>query len=253
MRFVTFNALHGLHPGDPGPDPDAWPFAVASLQADVLALQEVDRRQVRSGGVDMTAVAAQAADLPHWRFAPVMLGRPGRWRDAGPDDDAAAPAHGIALLSRYPVSSWTTIALPGGPRRTWVRSPDHLLPRVRRDRPRCALVARVASPAGDLTVVATHLTPLRGQNVAQLRALVDACAALPRPLVVLGDLNLGPATARSVTGWSAAATAGTFPADDPHAQVDHVLVDGPLRADGAQARATGLSDHRALVVDLTRT
>jgi endonuclease/exonuclease/phosphatase family metal-dependent hydrolase len=65
MRLATFNVLHGqpIRNGRPLPVPagtGARPLAeaVASLDADVLALQEVDRYQERSGGVDQALVAA---------------------------------------------------------------------------------------------------------------------------------------------------------------------------------------------------
>ena len=43
MRLATFNLLHGRSPADGVVDPDRLVAAVASLDADVLALQEVDQ------------------------------------------------------------------------------------------------------------------------------------------------------------------------------------------------------------------
>lgn len=83
LRIATFNLLHGqpLAPdGAPRPYPaDAGgPLAeaVAALDADVLALQEVDRYQPRSGTTDQTAVAAKAMGAADWRFAAALHGRP---------------------------------------------------------------------------------------------------------------------------------------------------------------------------------
>jgi endonuclease/exonuclease/phosphatase (EEP) superfamily protein YafD len=46
--------------------------------------------------------------------------------------------------------------------------------------------------------------------------------------------------------------ADTFTVAAPTRQLDHVLGDGPVRAVGAARSVdTGLSDHRALVVDVT--
>jgi endonuclease/exonuclease/phosphatase family metal-dependent hydrolase len=42
----------------------------------------------------------------------------------------------------------------------------------------------------------------------------------------------------------------TFPHDEPTRQIDHVLVDGPVRATGSSAPRLEVSDHRPLVVDL---
>ncbi|MGK5523302.1 endonuclease/exonuclease/phosphatase family protein, partial [Micromonospora sp. URMC 107] len=55
MRLATFNLLHGRSLADGLVDPDRLTAAVTALDADVLALQEVDRDQSRSGKLDLTA------------------------------------------------------------------------------------------------------------------------------------------------------------------------------------------------------
>ena len=78
--------------------------AIASLDADVLALQEVDRDQPRSGGADLTAIAADAMGAVEHRFEPALQGTPrSTWVPATSDERPGGPAYGIALLSRYPV------------------------------------------------------------------------------------------------------------------------------------------------------
>jgi endonuclease/exonuclease/phosphatase family metal-dependent hydrolase len=76
VRFATFNVLHGrpLPNGthfSPAPNPAGDPLAraVQSLGADVLALQELDRLQERSGGAVLDAPRkARAAPSPRgWR------------------------------------------------------------------------------------------------------------------------------------------------------------------------------------------
>ena len=60
MRLATFNLLHGRSLSDGAVHAERVAAAVAELDADVLALQEVDRAQPRSGGLDLTAIAARA-------------------------------------------------------------------------------------------------------------------------------------------------------------------------------------------------
>ncbi len=49
------------------------------------------------------------------------------------------------------------------------------------------------------------------------------------------------------------AVAPTFPADDPSRQLDHILTDdAALRVDEYLAPELPISDHRALVVDVSR-
>jgi endonuclease/exonuclease/phosphatase family metal-dependent hydrolase len=69
-------------------------------------------------------------------------------------------------------------------------------------------------------------------------------------LLLVGDLNMGPERAMSLTGMRELVSHLTFPADRPREQLDHVLLDGALTTRGTAARELPLSDHRALVVDV---
>ncbi|HSO04483.1 MAG TPA: hypothetical protein VLQ92_08390, partial [Candidatus Limnocylindrales bacterium] len=44
---------------------------------DVIALQEVDRAQVRTGGVDQARLVAETIGAKYWRFVPSVRGTPG--------------------------------------------------------------------------------------------------------------------------------------------------------------------------------
>jgi endonuclease/exonuclease/phosphatase family metal-dependent hydrolase len=123
-------------------------------------------------------------------------------------------------------------------------------PTLIRDEPRVAMAAQVESPAGPITIANTHLSFIRWWNRRQLRHLVRSLAPARRPLVLMGDLNMGPGLATSVTGMRALALRPTFPADEPREQIDHVLADGAVRAQAFEVRRLPLSDHRALIVDL---
>ena len=66
------------------------------------------------------------------------------------------------------------------------------------------MAAVVAAPGGDVCVVTTHLSfsPLRAR--AQLRQVVRWCRDLPRPLVLMGDLNMPARLATGATSWAPA-------------------------------------------------
>ncbi len=102
MRLASFNILHG-RTFDGGPASlERLVEACASLDADVLALQEVDRYQRRSGGVDQTAAVAEATGAAAWRFEAAIIGEPGgQWRPAGDADAGALAALGVT--SRFPL------------------------------------------------------------------------------------------------------------------------------------------------------
>jgi endonuclease/exonuclease/phosphatase family metal-dependent hydrolase len=250
MRIATFNILSGGSPADRRFDEDRFRAAIRHLDADLLGLQEVDRNQPRSLHADLTAVAADAMGASHHRFVAALSGQPRRWTRATGEEPADEPAYGIAFLSRYDVLGWQVKRLPAAPVTVPHRADGQLLPRWVRDEPRVALVAEVDTPRGRLDVVTTHLSFLSPWNGRQLRRLVANLAPRPHPLVLIGDLNMGPRRARRITGMEALATGATFPARAPRVQVDHVLATGGLVPLGARVVELPVSDHRALVVDL---
>src|SRR5688572_14694428 len=65
MRVATFNTCHGSNGKGTPTDQEALNAACASIGADVLGLQEVDRGRKRSGTVDQTAAVAAAAGVQH--------------------------------------------------------------------------------------------------------------------------------------------------------------------------------------------
>ncbi|GAA4931927.1 endonuclease/exonuclease/phosphatase family protein [Actinomycetospora succinea] len=233
--------LHGAATADGPVDLQRFADAVRGLDVDVLGLQEVDRAQPRSGEADLAAVAAEALGATDHRFAPTLHGVPGTWVEA---DVPGAPAYGVALLSRYPVTEWRVVPLPRLPRDVplVVGRPRRLV--VVRDEPRTALLARVAGPHGPVAVVTTHLSFIPGWNLVQLRHLARTLRD-EEALVVTGDLNLGVRRARLGSGLHGLAHGRTFPADAPRRQIDHLLGRGVV-ASAPRVHHPPLSDHRAL-------
>ena len=253
MRLATLNLLNGMGLDDGAVVPERLAGAVRELRADVVGLQEVDRGQPRSHGLDLTACVAEAMGAEHWRFVPALIGTPGgTWRAAeDADTSAGAPAYGIGLVSRWPVLSWHVTRLPASP----LRSPV-VIPGTRRliwlqDEPRVGLAAVVQTPDGPFTIGTTHLSFVPGWNGKQLRTFTGELGRLPGPRVLLGDLNMPPPFPRALTGWDVLARTATYPAWEPRIQLDHVLGSGDLPAvTGVEAPRLAVSDHRALLVEL---
>jgi len=254
MRLASFNVLHGRSIADGEVSTARLVAACASLDTDVLALQEIDRNQSRSGDIDQTAAVAESIGAAAWRFEPALVGEPGAtWRAATDDDDpsSAEAGYGVGLVSRLPVRAWHVVRLRAAKVRAPVAVPGGrgrfiLLP----DEPRVALAAEVETPAGPLMVATTHLSFVPGWNLVQLRRLTRALAALGLPCVLLGDLNMPGGLPARTTGWRALARVRTFPGGKPSMQIDHALGHGLLPVvTAATARALPLSDHRALLVD----
>ncbi|HZD70859.1 MAG TPA: endonuclease/exonuclease/phosphatase family protein, partial [Actinomycetes bacterium] len=111
LRAVTWNTRGCRTREGDRVDLDLTAATLRSLDADLVALQEIDREQRRSGGADQARALGDALGMG-WRYAPALLGpadQPERWRRAGPGGDPGGPAYGIALLSRLELEEVETI------------------------------------------------------------------------------------------------------------------------------------------------
>ncbi|GLP81961.1 endonuclease/exonuclease/phosphatase [Mycobacterium antarcticum] len=254
MRLATFNILHGRTVGDGVVDVERLQDCVRAIDADVLALQEVDHEQPRSNMADLTAAAAEAMGAVSHRFVAAIAGTPGAtWSAATGRERPGAAAYGISLLSRYPASAWQVVRMARIPVKVplYLRGPNRFI--VVDEEPRAAVIGRFETPLGPLTIANTHLSFVPGWNRRQLRRLVRDLRGLPGPHVLAGDLNLTPNVVRRLSGMRALATAPTFPFDRPQRQLDHLLTDDPgLVASMVGAPQMTISDHRPLIADLQR-
>ncbi len=252
MRLATFNILHGRAPSDGVVDLTRLGDAVRALDADILGLQEVDRDQPRSHLADLTAVAAEAMGATNYRFAAALAGTPGAtWLSPREADVPGTAAYGISLISRYPVRSWQVLHLPQIPFRVpiYLRHARKVI--VVNEEPRAVVIAHIDTPAGPLVVANTHLSFVPGWGRRQLLRIRRDLAGVRGPAVLMGDLNMAGGLPARITGFRPLATHPTFPVENPHRQLDHILLRGRL----GTVRHTGapelpLSDHRALFVEL---
>lgn len=202
---------------------------LADLDADLVALNEVDRGWFVSGTPDVLATLAVGADLD-----PVF-------------GAAADEVWGNGLLTRLPVVEVQHVALPRG------RDPMA----------RGALAVVVEQVDGaPLGLVVTHLSNVDRQGDTRLPQAQTVAATVARlaergiPTFVAGDLNAVPDTPElqvlEELGLRRALPAGrrTFPDGVARVQIDHVLVPSGWEVVGTEVLATGLSDHRFVVVDL---
>lgn len=219
MRVATFNIQHGRTPtGDV--DVVLVSAVVAGLDADIVALQEVDVRVARSGGVDEAADIARAAGMTSRFGAATRVGWRGRY--------------GNALLARAPITDIEVVRLPR---------------LVRRGERRSALLATV----GAVSVAVTHLSVWPPDTWVQLATVVELLGRRPEPRVLLGDLNLPPAHVVSRVRAAGLVLAGgdpSFPASEPLTRIDHIAAAG-LSIGAVSVVPTPVSDHRPVVAELT--
>lgn len=222
-RVATFNLHHGA-PSVGRADINATARACAALDVELLALQELDVRRRRSGFRHQPRAVAEACGLNVVHAIAVGSGRSG---------------YGTALLSRLPLGAVQFLGLPGaGTER------------------RVAILGRTELAGGPVTVAAVHLQPRLGLAELQLDAVLGAVRRRPGPHLVLGDLNLGPATVLAVLrrhGFRTPDAPPTFPASGPTDRIDWIAARGLAVSDPVVPDVL-TSDHRPLVatVELAR-
>jgi endonuclease/exonuclease/phosphatase family metal-dependent hydrolase len=218
MRLVSWNVQHGV-PTPLGPADLARALPqVSGLDADIVALQELDQGRTRSGGVDQPAMVADA-------LRAVAVFAPALHRGGG---------YGVGLFVRGEVvRSWLDrLAGPG--------------------EARVLLVAEVELADGPWTVATTHLSTTRAVARAQLAQVASLLAGRPGPLVLAGDCNLGAPSVRALLpGLDLVPGGPTHSArrGRPDRRIDHVAVRGATVA-GERVVRLPVSDHLAVVVDL---
>ncbi len=239
-RLVTWN-VHRCVGRDGKCSPERVARVLGELNADIIALQELDIRRSRTGRVDQADVIARALGMTH-HFHPAYR--------------VMEEAYGDAILTARPSRFIKGGALPGvGP--------------LTRLEPRGAVWAAVHVGGAELHVVNTHLG-LRGhERLVQVEALLGpewiGGPACREPVMLVGDLNAIPRS--RVYGRLSAALhdaqcigqrpkpQATFPARLPFLRLDHVFVSRGVEVSRAETLRTReariASDHLPLVVDFT--
>ena len=205
--MASFNTHFGLRPALV-PTPFDMTAALASLDADVIVVQEHWRPDRRRGAVD------DAADALGLTVLTEELGRvtgSGRWPSFACDGEGTI---GISVLARVPVRRLGRV--PVGP------TPGDPAPA------RTAIVAEVDAGGVPLRLVGVHLTSrLPHGPVQQLRRLTRGLHELgdESPPVIAGDCNFwGPGVQRLMRGWRRPVRGRTWPARWPHSQIDILFV-----------------------------
>jgi endonuclease/exonuclease/phosphatase family metal-dependent hydrolase len=225
VRVATYNARHGV--GRFGiVSRRGLVGTCRSLDADILALQEVDRFVARSWFRDQPAMIARALAMRHVT-APAKR----------------APGGGSqcnALCARGRLADVEILELP--------RPPG-----IER---RVAILSRVTLSATAISVACTHLQHRGGVAREQLVAVLDRLLQRPAPRLLAGDLNIGPEQVEPILaarGFRAAPSGPTFPAHAPRTRIDWIAVDAGLEVVAARLHRALVGDHTPLVADLAVT
>ena len=242
LRVLVYN-IHAGKDAKGQANLDEVARLVLEHAVDVALLQEVDRGTKRSGGVDQVEVLA--ANTGH---AAVM----------GRSLDYDGGEYGIAALARGGFANHETHPLPVTPPQERAGGTHE---------PRVALHVVVRTPLGEVQALNTHLDASRDdhyrlQESARLLEIARPLRDRRRPLVIGGDFNSEPGSAvvgRMLAGgfrdaWAECGNGPgpTFPAHAPVKRIDYLFLDGSLRCTSATVLETTASDHRPLLVTLSR-
>lgn len=234
IRILTYN-IHSCVGTDRKLDPARIADVIASIEPDIVALQEVDVGRRRTGGVDQAHLIASLLRMQVQFNASLTV---------------AEEKYGDALISALPMSPAQAGPLPS------------------LGETRGALSVEFTVGDRRLRAINTHLG-LRGrERVQQMSALLAPPwlghpSPEQTPTVLCGDFNAIPASSAyrmAARRLRDAQLAGgdtvrpTFPSGLPLMRLDHVFVSEGIRVAGTQVvrnRLTRLaSDHLPLVVDL---
>lgn len=238
MRLLTYNIRH-CRGTDGRVSPERIADVIASCEADVIALQEVDVGRLRTGGLDQAEEIARQLRMVH-HFHPAL--------------HLLEERYGDAILTPHPSRLIRAAALPGYARRPGLE-------------PRGALWIEISVDGRRLQILNTHFGLSGPERLAQAEALLGpdwlGSAECVEPFVLLGDLNATPwsrAYRRLSTRISDAArlapgrVGATFPSRWPLLRLDHVFVSSGVSVARLETLrgplATIASDHLPLLAEI---
>jgi len=241
IRVATFNLKHGATENGYIGKPRQVTRACAQLDADILALQEVDRRIWRSWFTDL-AERAKGEAYDDVVFGLAMQSHPLAGINPGGE-------YGNALLVKGSLQDEEIIPLSGDYKRLKFRRYRYNFVRE----PRSAIIATAIVKGGEIAVAATHLGGNQFVRKKQFDTVMDALQERPRPWILMGDLNT---RRREVVKWlqpygmelAYDAFTATCSVSEPTRHIDHIAVGG-LAIDDVDTQAFAISDHRALMVE----
>lgn len=226
LKFASYNIRKAIGL-DRRRDPERILAVLNEIGADVVALQEVDRRFGRRA----SALPRQMVEEHHWQVVPLAI----RPDSIGWHGNALLVRKGLDILDAEPID----------------------LPRLE---PRGAVRADLGVDGRRLRVVGMHLDLSGLRRRDQVRAILSDLAACDGacPTVMLGDLNEWSRRGgclRDLKGdWQVLSPGRSFPSRQPIAHLDRILTSPEWRCHAAGVHHSALSaqgsDHLPVWADL---
>jgi endonuclease/exonuclease/phosphatase family metal-dependent hydrolase len=224
---MTFNIHHGKGL-DGKTDLSRILGEIIKSEADIIALQEVDRYQPRSFFRDQVACLAKGTGMEACYSASVNLG---------------LSQYGNAILSKYPITSKTVTYMNGGMERRSI-----LIANIKAN-----VVRGISKHEADFTIVNTHLGVRAQEYKWQMPILCNVIADLMRPTILLGDFNMEPSypTMKIIDRrWHRICLEHSQATMQNGEQIDHIFANRGYLNARAWVQETTSSDHHAVIADL---
>ncbi|WP_082859360.1 endonuclease/exonuclease/phosphatase family protein [Microbulbifer sp. Q7] len=243
MRVMTYN-VHICKGMDGKISPERIARVIARYSPDIVALQEVDVRRKRTGGIDQAHQISKLLSMD-CHFQPAMHVEDERYGDA--------------ILSPHPLRLIHKGILPG---------PSEKSRHHERAEPRGALWMEVDFHGIAVQIFNTHLGLTKGERLRQIDALTGeewmGSPHCPRPRILVGDFNALPGSAEIKRLTSILDDTqiklpghkprGTFFSRLPKARIDYIFVDQAVQVNDIHVPRSELtrlaSDHLPLIADL---
>ena len=224
FRVMTYNIHQGFNAGNV-PSLDNLVDVISRESPDVLVLQEVVRGWMIDEQHDALGVLAERLGMPYV-FGPNI-----------------GDLYGNAILSRFPMTD--------------VKRVHFAVQQSLRHQPRGAVGVRI----GDVLIVTTHLDDIADSSSIrqeQVRTILREWDG-EKIAIIAGDMNAEPGDLEmglfSMAGYGdLAEPAGpTTTMDDPQKRIDYIWGIGVIGSNPHTVMALGASDHRAVVVNVTKS
>ena len=242
IRVVTYN-IHGCVDQNRNVNCGKFVGIIEALQADIVALQEVNARYVDREPRNQAATLAHKLQMNYIFF---------------PAENTGLRTFGLAILSHFPLAESHGGLLP------------QLYARLK-PRKRAAVRASHQTPVGPQHIFNAHFSLFKLERRRQLKTLLgrDWLASVPagEPVIFCGDFNAGPLSKtyrtlsrhladvqKEIKGQGGAASQPTFHSRSPLFRIDHIFVSPHFRIIGVEVIKTPdtqtASDHLPLAADL---
>jgi endonuclease/exonuclease/phosphatase family metal-dependent hydrolase len=240
LRVMTYN-VHSCIGLDGKLDVARISRVIAQAKADVVCLQELDLRKVRSGGDDQAQLIANLLEM-NYQFHPALR--------------MEEEEYGDAILTHLPMKTVKTAVLPG------------TKPGSNRE-PRGAIWVTVNYNGTDVHIINTHLGLTSSEQMQQANELMSEEWIKPilqrdEPLILCGDFNFRPFSRpyKKIAEKLKDAQLklkkhrpkNTFYSRFPLLRIDHIFVNDKLEVAAIEVprsrTASQASDHLPLIAEL---